>query len=119
MIKNKIQKEDLLGLAVAKLAKKKGFNWKCTETFTEKHSTLSRPSQSLLQKWLRDTQNIFMYVGLDHLFSPGTYSIFTSIKDSYSGEIISRGLANKFFNNHKTHKSAIEIGLKHALKLID
>lgn len=84
-------REQLVLLDTAKLAKRKGFNWKVCDAFVvrgkrveEEDSYLynhngglnmnplkdnrvtkiiSRPSQSLLQKWLRDVHNIHIAIG--------------------------------------------------------
>jgi hypothetical protein len=72
--------EQLISFETAKLAKEKGFNWKCYQAYDwisgfpgNTHTgynnwnkfgdgKASAPTQSLLQKWLRDEHKIFVSV---------------------------------------------------------
>src|SRR5690606_40485106 len=73
--------EELIKLETAKKAKDKGFDILCEHSFSEHYSGIqennqngfrnwnreyknhySRPSQSILAKWLREEQNIYMFL---------------------------------------------------------
>tara|TARA_R110000764_G_scaffold30183_1_gene70178 strand:+ start:417 stop:830 length:414 start_codon:yes stop_codon:yes gene_type:complete len=134
-------KEQLITFDTAKLAKEKGFenktphklrrdyynhlgeiNGDVTEYIKayvankglEKYNTIDAPSQSLLQKWLRE--EIKIYVSVDYLIievidSKGVrfdWSIYNKDESIESKELI--GLL--------TYEEALEKGLQEALKLI-
>ena len=134
-------KEQLITFDTAKLAKEKGFenktphklrrdyynhlgeiNGDVTEYIKayvankglEKYNTIDAPTQSLLQKWLREEHNI--YVSVDYLIievidSKGVrfdWSIYNKDESIESKELI--GLL--------TYEEALEKGLQEALKLI-
>lgn len=126
-------KDQLISFDTAKLAKEKGFDWnvvnyydkdktKCSEysdlgvnpenfnadfwntkAFTPFYSA---PTQSLLQKWLREEHRIVVYVitSADRAFRNILY-------DGYIGTEL-------YIINKKTYEEALEEGLKEALKLI-
>jgi len=111
--------EEKIKFETAKLAKEKGFDWEVTEGFTKdgrificsKSSGFfpkecRRPTQSLLQKWLREVHNIHVFATL---FSyPNEYDSCIYIKDK---EPIIKGI-------NFTYEEALETGLQEALKLI-
>lgn len=120
-------KEQIIKFETAKLAKKEGFDLKCDnwyrdtgELFGRNHkrgglippvkSSINRqvaPSQSLLQKWLRENHNLFVAVGIYN--KTYHYSIFWIHEDrEYGG-------SNK---DYDYYEEALEQGLKDALKLI-
>ena len=77
--------------------------------------TFSAPTQSLLQKWLREVHNIEIYV---HKFKPngaypkGYYCVSRPLIH-YSNE-----MKDWIFTNFKTYEEASEIGLQEGLKLL-
>ena len=133
-------KEQLIEFETAKLAKEKGFDfvtpifWRVSESMcvdknhfgsTEKIQLVNcgnqnetdwtdypAPTQSLLQKWLRDEHDIDVYIipnGMrdkninDRLYHPQLW-----VKDLYQTELHSKN----------TYEQALEQGLINALKLI-
>ena len=77
--------------------------------------TWSAPTQSLLQKWLREVHNIEIYV---HKFKPngaypkGYYCVSRPLIH-YSNE-----MKDWIFTNFKTYEEALEVGLQEGLKLL-
>ena len=73
-------KEQLISFKTAKLAKERGFNWKTSQCYTAPNSktgllsalghlrdwnkksmvSVSAPTQSLLQRWLREEHNLYV-----------------------------------------------------------
>ena len=82
--------------------------------FADDYKVLA-PTQSLLQKWLRDVHNIEIYV---HKFKPngaypkGYYCVSRPLIH-YSNEV-----KDWIFTNFKTYEEALEIGLQEGLKLL-
>lgn len=120
-------KEQLIEFKTAKLAKEKGFELNlasynyseenkfniglnvCTLQDLENFKIYPAPTQSLLQKWIREEYNIIVVVDkvdstLDSGFYYNIYSIL--VEDNY--EIL----------EFKTYEEALEKGLFEALKLI-
>ena len=154
-------KEQLITLETAKLAREKGFDWKCNYFYSKDgyvsylkpnreyehlHSEeeeiesyfngqynwnslndkrvclktsfsecdewydceCSAPTQSLLQKWLRDVHMIFVNPNYDHIRNDGSsyvkYGVMTKSSNSKEG--------------FDTYEQALEVGLLEALKLI-
>lgn len=122
-------KEELITFETAKTAKQKGFSWHCEKHYNHEYSydepaifmddlspedlepfEYSAPTQSLLQKWLRESKNIILCIVDDF--------------DKYLG--YSRGFV--FTINGRLHynsgdcfeeyEQALEEGLQEALKLI-
>lgn len=124
-------KEQLVSFEVARLAKEKGFNEGCRfyydldfqeSTFHNDYESLknseivdgygkfkwkmiSAPTQSLLQKWLRDVHNI--HISIKNI------SGFYWLEVSTQGKEVTP-LNTKFY----TYEEALEAGLLEALKLI-
>jgi len=73
-------------------------------------STFSAPTQSELQKWLREKHNIIVLV--DIFPTPQNYQEF---KYSVSNNILPCGITTDLYD---TYEEALEIGLQEALKLI-
>jgi hypothetical protein len=121
-------KDTLISFETAKLAKEKGFNWKVNNYFQLKtisggvfeeyledsnqdinsdfpqNALFSRPSQSLLQKWLREKHNIEVYI-IPWIYNNKTvYDFFVN----YEGE--SRA--------YSTYELALETSLIEGLKHI-
>lgn len=120
-------KERTVTFETAKLAKEKNFNvltdlgfspdgeeldtvWKF---LSNDNRSISRPTQSLLQTWLREVHNIAVIPCFnDNVAEEYYYFIHTNTIKAYSNRICS--LPNKFNN----YEDALEIGLQEALKLI-
>ena len=129
--------DTLINFETAKLAKEKGFDEKvyreydksgylrCTSKSADvvlgpydellKSTEYPAPTQSLLQKWLREVHNIEIYV---HKFKPngaypkGYYCVSRPLIH-YSNE-----MKDWIFTNFKTYEEALEVGLQEGLKLI-
>ena len=127
--------EELISFETAKLAKEKKFNIPCENFYIEyidddvadlfnyeeqrgsgyaelyinnQEFKYSAPTQSLLQKWLREVHNIFVSCSYNNISCDGTYYIWY-------------GVMSKTCNmkeNFKTWEEALEFGLQGALKLI-
>jgi hypothetical protein len=123
--------EELITFETAKLAKQKEFDESCNSVFVDgipkelgavqrKNSTyknqITRPKQSLLQKWLREKHNIDVFVNRDNTFNKGTYCLF--IYDNINDIPRLRPLDNDVFSKYPTYEKALEVGLQEALKLI-
>lgn len=140
--------ETLISFETAKLAKEKGFDWIVSDAYhkntgelvftdwenvesnddilipddfnTDDESWLiSAPTQSLLQKWLREVHNIIVEVvtyynetdlPLNKPIKPKGYFAWDYYNENFSEE-----KAPKF----KTYEQALEQGLQEALKLIE
>lgn len=127
--------EEFVTLETAKLLKEKGFKedvftfyevdcvegdmilsetYDESENFNEKNDCLSAPTQSLAQKWLRETKNIHICVyncacGYGYEISKadnGTHMASSVYKGTNDGE------------EWDTYEEALEAGLQEALKLI-
>ena len=115
-------RETLITFETAKLAKEKGFNiphrgfnhigevHPFQESYIEKYLNIQyyyAPTQSLLQKWLREVHNL--HIGVEpETFNPET---------DYISEIIM--LPRNFLKYRgKTYEEALEIALKSALILV-
>ena len=74
---------------------------------------LLRPTQSLLQKWLREVHNVSMLPSFnDNNADCYYYFIHTNTKKAYSNRICSLKM------DYSTYEEALEKGLQEALKLI-
>lgn len=150
-------KEQLISFETAKLAKEKGFNLKCGNGFsidchggyapfttiirhinTDKTTGIhyASPTQSLLQKWLREVYNI--HIEVLPRYNPKKlntedvlYSWAISGKDftelNGHDDVLNHwiGIHNEppyiedlFYHVVNTYEEALEIGLQEALKLI-
>lgn len=132
--------DTLISLETAKLAAEKGFDIKVQDSYNLyfhndkgpfyrlepnlqypkqnynqfSDSQFSAPTQSLLQKWLRDERNLFVYViprfdGFDHAQYFCNYEIY------YPGDVESRDIEG---DGSYTYEEALEKGLQEALKQI-
>lgn len=120
--------EQYISLETAKLAKEKGFDWDVIKHWkgnkfiyngkpynfnNPKEQELwnielnSAPTQSLLQKWLREVHNIYIYC------IPKGF-------EKYNKKVIRWGNNISIRNNKysSTYEKALEVGLKEALKQI-
>lgn len=115
-----MKREDIVTFGVAKLAREKGFNeitgWfyegvseqpqSMQDRWNEYPNAYAAPTQSQLQRWLREEKHIeVIVIGQEYVGGP------------YYGEAYSnRGLENRNCNPHKTYELALEDGLKYALE---
>lgn len=119
-------KETLVTIEVAKLAKECGFNWGVNNVYNQNgnftyfgldkydenntdYNLISAPTQSLLQKWLREEKNIVVHINYDcrktnfkGLWRWG-YTVYFE-----NGQIESNGI--------ETYEGALKEGLLTALK---
>jgi hypothetical protein len=123
--------EELVSFETAKLAKEKGFvNILChyrywddsTKELTNEElfgipnnneSFFEAPTQSLLQKWLREVHNIDVWVN-----KIGS----TNEKKYYFNVMVNNKFVNTTNSNSKTflkYEEALEVGLQEALNLIE
>lgn len=126
-------KEQLIGFETAKLAKEKGFDIPCNEhcfigntgkiVFEKSVHCIdwgnrpnvktiqkySRPTQALLQKWLRETHNLHIT-----LFSSSQESWMFRITEPH--QKLEEGL---YGEDYYTYEEALEEGLQEALKSIN
>lgn len=117
-------KEEIVKYATAKLAKEKGFDIECSIYYAENGKlytrlglsaegikvakTVKAPTQSLLQRWLREIYNIDLWFG--ELDSPNKYHV---------EDIVRRNtVIGSVFGGSKSYEEALERGLVEALNLI-
>ena len=81
------------------------------------HNTYSAPTQSLLQKWLREVHNIYIEISVQEaeVIATWYWKIFTH-RDVGKGLIWIKADSNGIRNT--TYEEALEKGLLEALKLI-
>lgn len=126
--------DKLIEYSTAKLAKEKGFNEECYFTYAKMSKEYcifkseypitnseidkyiySAPTQSLLQRWLREIHDIHI-ITKPYIESLGKkeitgYYIPTICTSSLDEHI-------EFYDNYSTYEEALEMGLQEALKLI-
>lgn len=137
--------ETLISFETAKLAKEKGFNlnspgfYSCDNPSSEKignqlilrdwerwinfgsedsqEGTMiySAPTQTMLQKWLREVHNIDIYIF--PVYSDSTYSLNRKLL-GYTPIIQSIKIDECNLKTENTYESALEVALQKALKLI-
>ena len=116
----------LVSLETAKLAKKLGFDEICSYGYNQVTDGLinmnnlnsediltSAPTQSLLQKWLRETHKIRVFVeqSVQGIFK------YTIHKWNYDNSV-GKWQRISHPNSYNTYEEALEAGLQEALKLI-
>lgn len=129
--------DQLISFETAKLAKEKGFkeNTNAYHNITpmgdkaednpiivgsinhnyESYNTIAIPTQSLLQKWLREVHHIHVEVGLNFndkfhysaVYNRNYVDLFDTIKHK------------RYNTNFNTYEEALEVGLTEALKFIE
>ena len=123
-------KERLISFETAKLAKEKGFDEEVLNHYSQEdcagkqynefqddiknseaeHFEYSAPTQSLLQKWLREKHGIKLWM------SPvGEEGELYHIEDITKNNLSLWG----DLNSYETYEEALEVGLQEALKLIE
>lgn len=118
--------EELVTLETAKLLKEKGFNEYCKNVISDKglmmetifrtskdlpKSFYSCPTQSIAQKWLRETKDL--HIEISYMY--GNYWIY-DILTIPNHDLV--GLSNRPIIHYNTYEEALEAGLQEALKLI-
>ncbi len=91
------------------------------EIFKEgkKYLDIQFPTQSLLQKWLRDTYDIYVESYHDYDPKDGKYQFYTNwgFQDPNTIEKKQSGWFDEY-NNWKKYEDALEFGLQEGIKLI-
>lgn len=124
--------EQLISFETAKLAKEKGFKVKCNLYYSKsgaikqraiKEVRIEAPTQSFLQKWLREEHKLEICVFKAVTRSEEYY--ITMLSDFNSGymdfKYIEEGVFivdQKYFTDFPSYEEALEKGLYEALKLI-
>ncbi|MBE3086020.1 MAG: hypothetical protein IMZ64_07370 [Bacteroidetes bacterium] len=122
-------KEELITFETARLAKEKGYLLPCVNWYNfsalliknagdyrpanGKYPSYSAPTQSLLQKWLREKHKIYV--------SPRESWSFDNILEfvcTLNNTHVTHQISNKPVNRFETFEEAFEKGLQEALKLI-
>jgi hypothetical protein len=115
----------------AKLAKEKGFNVPVWDCYNSKGKTIdysrniyayendgyfiSKPTQDVLQKWLREEHKIHVNIEVSLLHSNKNFTNFYRIDFIKNGELEYIFDSNEDFDNYE---DALEAGLNKALELI-
>ncbi len=123
-------KEQLISFDTAKLAKEKGIDFICYDGYTKggrqlnyrnnwwKDRYMYAPTQSLLQKRLREEKDIHIEIGTDRTSYPKfAYNIIIFKEETIEWE---SGLEEGriWSDLYRTYEEALEEGLKESLKLI-
>jgi hypothetical protein len=115
--------EEFVTLETAKLLKEKGFREDCMAFYTKDGLfncnsyintnvlKLPAPTQSLAQKWLRETKNL--HIEMSYMY--GDYWIY-DILTIPNHDLV--GLADRPIVHYNTYEEALEDGIKEALILI-
>jgi hypothetical protein len=111
----------LIQFNTAKLAREKGFKFQ--NAASENDYQGENPTQSELQKWLREKHNIYVIIteefytdGINHNIQILTYDL-SNVENNY----INNDKSTKIYGDNgefKTYEKALEFGLQKALKLI-
>jgi len=131
----KLLKEEVVSFATAKLAKEKGFwydgrtnDWLSTTLpyhdngtrpidFSYKGELWSAPTQTLLQKWLREKWNILVEVNYRTFAVKGCNGYFYMCS-SKKYHTMNNYFGKNIFKPFDTYEEALEVGLQQGLKLI-
>lgn len=115
--------EEFVTLETAKLLKEKGFRedcmafytkdglFKCNAYINTNVLKLPSPTQSIAQKWLRDTKCLHIEIG----YMYGNYWIY-DILTIPNHDLV--GLSDRPIIHYDTYEEALEAGIKEALRLI-
>lgn len=119
-------KEKLVTFKTAKLAAEKGFDIQTSFNYSVRDEILSdgyflgdffaAPTQSLLQKWLREVHYIYVEIRFfsNQKAAPLYYGVIKSLNSKNMGDYLMRG-----FESFSTYEEALEFTLYEALKLIN
>jgi hypothetical protein len=134
-------KDELVTFPTAKLAKEKGFNEFCIYSWykniegkyniitdyndPDKNSELfddnyTIPTQSLLQRWLREVHGLHISFGFVYAASEGKFHGFLCTIRSLNTDMndktpIKRGIGGNFEGRYYTYEEALELALQEAL----
>jgi len=125
-------KEQLIEFKTAKLAKEKGFDWHDDDTpwinngssriiKNGNFATHPAPTQSLLQKWLRETQKISISIICGMMNGEHCFECWiTDGKGKECEPMLSHTMVEKYGTTYYelTYEEALEKGLQEALTLI-
>ena len=124
----------------AKLAKEKGFNLLCSAYYAfddseeewillgenspsfinNRETHFAAPTQSLLQKWLREKHNIHIWVYYSMILESHFYQIRYEVSKNEYQHFTNELDINKLTNTNKfTHEESLELALVQALTLIN
>lgn len=124
--------EQIVSFDTAKLAEEKGFDVSGVNIYDNKELIcdvefknwnngtlcLLAPTQSLLQKWLRETHQLFVEVNIEMIVR-GQEIFYVSIFSNDKREIDDFGITRmRKITGYKNYEEALEQGLQKALKLI-
>ena len=136
--------DKLVSFKTAKVAKEKGFDWECSNYFQDSsragvfkidsinNRTIDElhvedsgcvifyavPTQSLLQRWLREKYKIFINVEINsnEEYRVTVFKIIIAFKDTFNRATFDNNQYSE--SRYKTYEEALEKGLQEALKLI-
>ena len=127
--------EQLISFETAKLAKEKGYNIPSDLTFkstgeeytgtyfSSDPNIFFRPTQSLLQKWLREEHCIFVtalpYRDYEEKVELCFYYSLVQDSEELDDILCNEQNLNASTKNYPSYEEAIEVGLQKALKLIE
>lgn len=122
-------KEQVISFETANLAKKKGFDLEVQYTYADDEGNAdffddwenwnsyeddySAPTQSLLQKWIREKHEIDIFIEPFHI-DKKSYYVLHGVYNSYETRNFPVGDRPTF----DTYEQALEVALQEALKLI-
>jgi hypothetical protein len=128
-------KEELIKFETAKLAKEKGFDWKVNRVFNRlekldlfdeydasvcnyngNNTFTSCPTQSFLQKWLRDVHDIHIQVFPEDDIDGNRIWTTSLFQLNYGQDKEVHWLSREQYT--KSYEDGLEIGLQEALKRI-
>jgi hypothetical protein len=131
-------KEQIISLETAKLAKNCGLEGNSNIYYTNDCDELLRgvwevnitkdlkeyylaPTQSLLQKWLREEHNCYIEITYDFYTTGVNFNYQVWFYSPIDIECVSDKSTGMYGDNaeYQTYEQALEYGLKHALKLIE
>lgn len=128
--------EQLISFETAKMAKEKGFNARCYAYYEvdkepwlhysvnspvdynhvkDTRHLFSAPTQSLLQKWLREEHGL--NINIEHRAYVNRY-VFTITKKGVHNDYENHYLVKHVLQKIDHYEEALELGLQNALKLI-
>ena len=119
-------KEQLISFETAKLASKKGFYWWTEKRYNRnglfnesKSWSISAPTQSLLQKWLREEHGFSFEIQTKYNKPSQISSDFWRLSIKDMNRLFKNCNPNRAYITGKTYEEVLEKGLQEALKLIN
>jgi hypothetical protein len=126
--------EELINFETAKLAKEKGFNWtpkylinvydkedknlvllKIVDYYKNTDICILAPTQSILQKWIKEVHNIIVLVDITKGFSQNYRWKYFKVEVTKNHKRIIECIDDI---HYETYEEALEVGLQEGLKLI-